>query len=274
MTHLAVGPGFDVVIGDRILETTQTTATNAYQLDGVSVAGRVSFVNGVGNGSQTIYVCEAGSQWEIGVGTVAEGAPATLSREFVLASSNGGALVNWAPGVKNIYGDVPADLAMQIIDPARVDDLEARQAELDGQIAAFQGAKMVFVQATAPEGWVQDTSRNDRVLRIVDDDGGGIGGSWTITGLSAVGHSLTIDEMPSHDHSIGFRTNSSAGGSPTFEAVRADTAGGTNHAQPTGDRGGGDPHSHGVSSTGFWRPSYQDAIVCEAQTWLTSAPPP
>ena len=57
--------GTIVVPADRVLETTQTTGTGAYSLDGVSVVGRRSFVAGVGSGNATVYVVELGSSWEI-----------------------------------------------------------------------------------------------------------------------------------------------------------------------------------------------------------------
>lgn len=105
--------GFNVVLADRVRETTQTTGTGTYSLDGAPTGFR-TFVSGVGNGNLTIYTAALGSSWEVGIGTVTSGAPATLSRDAILASSNSNNAVNWPAGVKDIFVDLPASLASQI----------------------------------------------------------------------------------------------------------------------------------------------------------------
>jgi len=65
------------------------------------------------------------------------------------------------------------------------------------------GSRMLFYQASAPSGWSQITSVNDRVIRVVSTSGGGTGGSWTISGLSVLDHVLTVNEMPGHSHTMG-----------------------------------------------------------------------
>lgn len=110
----------EVELADRVVETTQTTGTGTYSLDGVSSIGRQSFVGGVGSGNATIYTCELDSAWEIGVGTVTAGAPDTLTRDFVIASSNGGNAVSWASGVKTIFIDTVAALLLQTLGPGKV----------------------------------------------------------------------------------------------------------------------------------------------------------
>lgn len=119
MTYVAAA-GLDVELRDLVIETTQTTGTNAYALDGVSEAGMRSFVNAVGNGNKTVYTVRAGSNREVGIGTVSAGAPATISREFILESSNNDLAVNWPGGIKTIYAVVPAALLGQIPGPGQV----------------------------------------------------------------------------------------------------------------------------------------------------------
>ena len=99
--------GFSVVLADRVRETTQTTGTGTYALDG-AVAGRRTFVLGVGNGNRTTYTVAMGSNWETGIGLVTSGAPSTLSRAAILASSNSGSAVNWGAGIKDVFVDVTA----------------------------------------------------------------------------------------------------------------------------------------------------------------------
>jgi len=81
------------------------------------------------------------------------------------------------------------------------------------------GTKMIFAQATAPTGWTQDTSINDKVLRVVDGQGGGTGGSWTISGLST-------GSAGSHYHTQG-KTGSA--GSHTHSQGSTGSAGGHTH---------------------------------------------
>lgn len=97
------------------------------------------------------------------------------------------------------------------------------------------GTKMVFFQASAPTGWTQDASVNDRVLRVVSGTGGGTGGSWTISGLTVAGHSLTIAQLPSHDHG----GNTGAGGSHSHTASTGSAGAHTHTARLTDGDGGG-----------------------------------
>lgn len=144
------------------------------------------------------------------------------------------------------------------------------------------GTKCVFYQASAPTGWTQDTSVNDRVLRIVSGSGGGTGGSWTISGLgqgnlSVDGHQLSISEIPSHNHGGGNHSHAQRGDPTTTGATNSvkentDGSGTINNLNNTAGSGtiisteGGDgSHSHGLSGSpdqdGTWRPSHIDVIV-------------
>jgi hypothetical protein len=93
---------------DRVKETTATTGTGAYSLDGAA-SGFQGFVAGIGSGNVCPYCCTNGADWEVGRGTVTDGTPDTLSRDVILASSNGGAAVNWGAGSKELFCTVPAD---------------------------------------------------------------------------------------------------------------------------------------------------------------------
>jgi hypothetical protein len=105
--------GFTVILADRVRETTQTTGTSTYQLDGAP-SGKRTFVAGIGSGNRTVYTIESGSSWEVGIGTVTSGAPATLSRDSIIASSNSNNAVSWGAGVKDIFCSVPATLFSQV----------------------------------------------------------------------------------------------------------------------------------------------------------------
>lgn len=91
----------------RVKETTTTTGTGTLQLAG-AVTDFQTFVAGIGDTNQCSYmIFESGTgAWERGIGTVAAGAPDTLSRDIVLESTNGGAKVNLAAGAKDVFVDL------------------------------------------------------------------------------------------------------------------------------------------------------------------------
>lgn len=86
---------------DRVKETTTVTGTGTLNLGGAAT-GFQTFVAGVGNSNTCAYLITDGTDWEVGIGTVTSGSPDTLSRDTVLASSNGGSKVNWASGNKDV----------------------------------------------------------------------------------------------------------------------------------------------------------------------------
>lgn len=96
-----------LVNADRVKETSATTGTGTYSLDG-AMTGFRTFVAGVGNANTCYYAATDGTNWEVGLGTVTDATPDTLSRDSILASSNGGAAVNWGAGTKTVWCDLPA----------------------------------------------------------------------------------------------------------------------------------------------------------------------
>lgn len=96
-----------LVIADRVQDTTSTTGTGAISLDGAPPAGYQSFA-AIGNGNTTYYTISGGSEWEVGIGTY-NSTGATLNRDTVLSSSNGGALVNFSAGTKIVFVTYPAE---------------------------------------------------------------------------------------------------------------------------------------------------------------------
>src|SRR5882724_12780007 len=94
---------------DRVRETTSTTGTGQLSLNG-AVAGFRTFVAGIGDTHTCVYaiVEQSGTAWEMGLGTVTAGAPDKLSRDAVFSSSNGGALVNFGAGTKDVRCELDA----------------------------------------------------------------------------------------------------------------------------------------------------------------------
>lgn len=120
--------------------------------------------------------------------------------------------------------------------------------------------KAIFFQASAPLGWTQDVTQNDKVLRVVSGAGGGSAGSWTITGVTVDGHVLDITEMPTHDHSFTFDRIGTTAGGQTVPDNFATT--GLAESVTTTAKGSDSSHTHGLTSDGVWRPAYIDVIVC------------
>jgi len=96
-----------LVLADRVQETTTTTGTGTVTLLG-AVTGFQSFA-AIGDGNTTYYTIagQTGSEWEVGLGTYTASGT-TLSRTTVLSSSNGGNLVNFSAGTKNVFCSYPA----------------------------------------------------------------------------------------------------------------------------------------------------------------------
>lgn len=97
-----------LVIADRVRETSTTTGTGTLTLAG-AVSGFQTFSTAIGNTNTCYYTIVNGSEWEVGLGTVAAG---TLARTTVLKSSNAGSAVNFSAGSKDVFGTYPADKAV------------------------------------------------------------------------------------------------------------------------------------------------------------------
>lgn len=154
------------------------------------------------------------------------------------------------------------------------DALDNLASGLDGLVEVLNapsGTRMVFIQASAPFGWVQDTSLNDYAFRIVSGPGGGTGGSDSPFTASfdhthtTNAHTLTISEMPSHKHS-SLTANDSNTVVVNELGKRFAVAVGTNPLTETSNiqyTGGGAPHSHGDTGSVSlpFTPRYINSII-------------
>ena len=97
-----------LVLKDRVKETSTTTGTGTFTLAGAST-GFQSF-SVIGNGTTTFYTIalQGGNEWEVGVGTYTSSGT-TLARNTVIESSNGGTLVNFSAGTKDVFVTQPAE---------------------------------------------------------------------------------------------------------------------------------------------------------------------
>ena len=101
------------VVNDRVKETTTSTGTGTINLGGAET-GFETFVAGIGNSNTTYYCIQAqgGAAFEIGVGTVTDAAPDTLSRTAIISSSNSDSVVDFSAGTKDVFCTLPASKAV------------------------------------------------------------------------------------------------------------------------------------------------------------------
>jgi hypothetical protein len=92
-----------LVLADRVRQTSTTTGSGTFTLDG-SVTGFQSF-DAIGNGNTTYYTITIDSQWEVGIGTYSSG---TLTRDTVISSSTGSKIV-FGAGTKDVFVSYPAE---------------------------------------------------------------------------------------------------------------------------------------------------------------------
>lgn len=148
-------------------------------------------------------------------------------------------------------------------------DLDALQDAIDNIELFPTGTLMLFQQTAAPTGWTKQTTHNDKALRVVSGtvSSGGTDAFTTAFGTPSVsgsisgdlgvgnlavsvsgnisGHTLSINEMPSHRHNATGNANSS-GNLNTFQ-IRSS---GNQLTAQTGLTGGGGSHNHGHNLSG------------------------
>lgn len=100
-----------LVVKDRVRETTTTSGTGSVTLSGAVQAFQDFSVIGDGNTTYYTIVDATTGDWEVGIGTYTA-AGTSLSRDTVLESSNGGAAVNFAANVKDVFVTYPAERAV------------------------------------------------------------------------------------------------------------------------------------------------------------------
>jgi len=149
-------------------------------------------------------------------------------------------------------------------------------AGLDGVTTLDAGTQMIFLQASAPTGWTQNTASTlaNATLRIITSGTAGVGGtdaftsvfsgsktttgtssvsvsplSVDTTGLSVGGTTLTTPQIPSHNHGVtGFTFPQ--GGLPDLYNPTGNQLALINDASHTSQSSGGDgSHSHPVSGS-------------------------
>jgi hypothetical protein len=100
-------------LADRVRETTAVTGTSSAVLLG-AVTGFQSFAV-IGDGNTCYYTIsdQSGPNFEVGIGTYSTSGP-TLARTTILSSSNGGAIVPFPAGTKDVFVTYPAEKSVNL----------------------------------------------------------------------------------------------------------------------------------------------------------------
>ena len=107
------------VLNDRVKETTTSTGTGTINLAGAAT-GFETFVAGVGNSNVTYYCIahQTAAEFEVGIGTVTDASPDTLSRTTILSSTNSDSAVDFSAGTKDVFCTLPASKTIREFDTA------------------------------------------------------------------------------------------------------------------------------------------------------------
>ena len=263
------------VLNDRIKETTTTTGTGNINLAGAET-GFETFVSGIGDGNTTYYAIshQSTTEFEIGLGTVTDASPDTISgrtNSNVISSSNSDNVVDFSAGTKDVFCTLPASKAItldhqsvvNVVGSISLGDSSNRvilskgsdnqiqfQTEASGQspVTSNSGATKVYADissmtATSPTTGDQAFVSANSGLYIFN------GGGWYK--IATVNTSPTISS-PSSGANNTLATNGTA---TTIELVGSDTDPGTtlqnSYAVTTGSltNGGGTTATITTSST-------------------------
>ena len=144
-----------LVLNDRVKETSTTAGTGTLDLDG-AVTGFETFVAGIATTNTTYYCIDhQGSydEWEVGIGTVTDATPDTLSRDTVISSSNSDGKVTFTAGTLDVFCTFPASKTMDMTLTTAGDTLYASAANTPARLAVGTGRFTLQTNsgATAPE---------------------------------------------------------------------------------------------------------------------------
>ena len=161
-----------LVLNDRVKETTTSTGTGTVNLAGAET-GFETFVAGIGNTNTTYYaiVHQSAAEFEVGLGTVSDSSPDTLSRTTIISSSNSDSAVNFSAGTKDVFCTLPASKAV-FIDGSG--DLEFNAP---GDDFSFKNSSntIAFIKTDNNDFTIQNNLNDkDVIFKGYDSDGGGL----------------------------------------------------------------------------------------------------
>src|SRR6056300_1164606 len=221
-----------LVVNDRVKETSTTTGTGTFTLDG-AVTGFETFSSAIGNTNTTYYaiVNTVNAEFEVGLGTVGAG---TLARTTIISSSNSDSAVDFAAGTKNVFVTLPASKSV-ILDSSgnivanngsnltnlNADNLASGtvpDARFPATLPAASGVNLTALNAS---NVASGTLSSDRLPTVPTTKGG--------TGLTAIGTANQVLAVNAGATALEFQT-------PEVGDITAVTAGsGLTGGGTTGD---------------------------------------
>ena len=200
------------LLNDRVKETSTSTGTGTINLAGAET-GFESFVSGIGNSNTTYYaiVHQTADEFEVGIGTVTDASPDTLSRTTIISSSNSDSAVNFSSGTKDVFCTLPASKTVFYDESSGSSDVAIGNRGTNPMALGITGT-VLAVSDTSNVASVQiDGSTGTRI------DMGTSGSRNTVFYTDA--NKTEISRTT--DHPIVFQT-----GASTTERLRVDSAGG------------------------------------------------
>src|SRR6056300_1622198 len=199
-----------LVVNDRVKETSTTTGTGTFTLDG-AVAGFETFSSAIGNTNTTYYAIQnqdVPTEFEVGLGTVGAG---TLARTTIISSSNSDAAVDFSAGTKDVFCTLPASKAV-ILDSSgnivanngsNLTNLNASDlasgtvpdARFPATLPAANGSALTALNAT---NIASGTLSSDRLPTVPTTKGG--------TGLTAIGTANQVLAVNSGATALEYQT--------------------------------------------------------------------
>ena len=153
-----------LVLNDRVKETTTTTGTSTVDLAGAET-GFESFVAGIGNSNTTYYaiVHQTADEFEVGLGTVTDASPDTLSRTTIISSSNSDSAVNFSSGTKDVFCTLPASKAVFFDDSSGSSDVAIGSRGTNPMGLSMVGTVLALTEQTNVASFQMDGNQAARI---------------------------------------------------------------------------------------------------------------
>jgi hypothetical protein len=231
-----------LILKDRVKESTVTTGTSSFALDG-AVTGYQDFSSAIGDGNTTYYAVylDNSTEWEVGIGTYSSSGN-TLARTTILASSNAGSIVTFSAGTKQIWCDYPAGKAVYEDGSGNVTDYAISGGTINNTvIGGTTPVAGTFTNLTANDNVILGSSNTDTLAvngRITTDlepnannakDIGTNGRNWRDAFFGRTLHTVNIEVTgtTSFDGNQGTTgqvlTSAGTGATPTWSTLSSGT---------------------------------------------------
>ena len=152
------------VLNDRVKETTTSTGTGTINLAGAET-GFETFVAGVGN-SNTCYYCiahQSADEFEVGIGTVTDASPDTLSRTTIISSSNSDSAVDFSAGTKDVFCTLPASKAVFFDESSGSSDVAIGSRGTNPLGLSMTGTVLALTEQTNVASFQMDGAQASRI---------------------------------------------------------------------------------------------------------------